>query len=86
MPDLPRLDIETLNKWLTAGASVAVIIGVLTAIYGAVVAIQTLEQTQGAASATLVLTLRDPAPLGLDKGKGRGAKGAGPSHREQGNG
>ncbi len=53
------LSIDGVNKWLTAGASIAVIIGVCAAIAGVVVATRTLEQTQGAASATLVLTLRD---------------------------
>jgi hypothetical protein len=56
---MPRLNIEALNKWLTAGASLAVIIGVIVAIAGVVVATRTLRQSQGAASATLVLTLRD---------------------------
>jgi hypothetical protein len=53
------LSIDAVNKWLTAGASIAVIVGVCAAIAGVVVATRTLEQSQGAASATLVLTLRD---------------------------
>jgi hypothetical protein len=53
------VNIDALNKWLTAGASVAVILGVCAAIAGVVVATRTLEQSQGAASATLVLTLRE---------------------------
>lgn len=56
---MARLNIDALSKWLTAGASIAVIVGVFAAIAGVVVATQTLEQTQGAASATLVLTLRE---------------------------
>jgi hypothetical protein len=46
------------NKWLSAGASIAVIIGVAGAIIGAVVATQTLKQSQQIASSDLVLKLR----------------------------
>jgi hypothetical protein len=56
---MARLNIEAVNKWLTAGASIAVIIGVFVTIGGVLVATRSLEQTQGAASATLVLNLRD---------------------------
>jgi len=53
------MNIDVLNKWLSAGASIAVIVGVLAAIGGVLVATQTLKETQKAASATLVLKLRD---------------------------
>lgn len=60
------MTIDALNKWLSAGASIAVIVGVVVAICGVITAIsglsvatRTLKQTQGAASATLVLKLRD---------------------------
>jgi hypothetical protein len=53
------MNIDVASKWLGAGASAAVIIGVLVAIGGFWVATRTLEQTQGAASATLILNLRD---------------------------
>jgi hypothetical protein len=53
------MNIDLLSKWLSAGASIAVIVGVVTAIVGVLVATKTLKQTQRAASATLVLKLRD---------------------------
>jgi hypothetical protein len=53
------MNIDVLSKWLSAGASIFVIIGVLAAIVGVLVATKTLKQTQRAASATLVLKLRD---------------------------
>jgi hypothetical protein len=53
------MNIDVLNKWLQAGSSVAVILGVIVAVIGAVVAINTLKETQKAASATLILQLRD---------------------------
>jgi hypothetical protein len=49
------MNIDVLSKWLSAGASIFVIIGVLAAIVGVLVATKTLKQTQRAASATLVL-------------------------------
>jgi hypothetical protein len=49
-----KLNIDILNKWLSAGASISVIVGVIVAICSVIVAINTLKQTQGAASATLV--------------------------------
>lgn len=39
------MNIDVLNKWLSAGASVAVMVGVLAAITGVVVAVKTLKQT-----------------------------------------
>jgi hypothetical protein len=51
--------IDSVNKWLSAAASVAVIVGVVAAIAGVFVATQTLKETQTAASATLMLKLRD---------------------------
>jgi hypothetical protein len=51
--------IDIVNKWLTAIQSIAVTVGVAVAIVGALVAIQTLKQTQKIASATLILKLRD---------------------------
>jgi hypothetical protein len=51
--------IDSVNEGLSAAASVAVIVGVLAAIAGVVVATQTLKETQRAASATLMLKLRD---------------------------
>jgi hypothetical protein len=54
-----RIKIDLINKWLTAVANIAVIIGVAFAIVGVVIAIQTLKQTQQIASATLILKLRD---------------------------
>jgi hypothetical protein len=53
------MNIDVAGKWLAAGASVAVIIGVFLAVRSVWVATQTLEQNQVAASATLVLNLRD---------------------------
>jgi hypothetical protein len=55
-----------LNKWLSAGASIAVIVGVVAAIVGVLVATRTLKETQGAASATLVLELRKPLEANRD--------------------
>ena len=52
------MNIDVVNKWLSAGASIAVILGVLTAIVGATVALRTLRQSQQIASADLVLKLR----------------------------
>jgi hypothetical protein len=52
------MNIDVVNKWLSAGASIAVIIGVAGAIIGVVVATQTLKQSQQIASADLVLKLR----------------------------
>jgi hypothetical protein len=53
------MNIDVLNKWLSAGASIAVIVGVVTAMIGVFVAMKTFKQTQRAASATLVLKLLD---------------------------
>jgi hypothetical protein len=53
------MNIDVLNKWLSAGASIAVIVGVL-------VATRTRKETQGAASATLVLELRKPLEANRD--------------------
>lgn len=53
------MNIDVLNKWLSAGANIAVIVGVVAAVAGVLVATQTLKETQQAASATLVLKLRD---------------------------
>src|SRR6266436_5252032 len=52
------MNIDVVNKWLSAGASIAVIIGVVTAIVAAIVATNTLKQSQQVASADLVLKLR----------------------------
>jgi hypothetical protein len=52
------MNIDAVNKWLSAGASIAVIIGVVIAIVAATVATITLRQTQQVASADLVLRLR----------------------------
>jgi hypothetical protein len=52
------MNIDVVNKWLSAGASIAVIIGVAGAIIGVVLATQTLKQSQQIASADLVLKLR----------------------------
>jgi hypothetical protein len=51
------MNIDFLNKWLSAGASISVIVGVIAAIVSVIVAGKTLKQTQGAASATLSLKL-----------------------------
>jgi hypothetical protein len=53
------LKIDSVNKWLSAGASIAVIIGVVTAIVAAIIATNTLKQSQQVASAELVLKLAD---------------------------
>jgi hypothetical protein len=53
------MDLERLNKRLSAVASIAVIAGVIAALSGAFIATQTLKQAQRTASATLVLKLRD---------------------------
>jgi hypothetical protein len=37
------MNIDVVNKWLSAGASIAVIIGVVTAIVAAIVATNTLK-------------------------------------------
>jgi len=60
-----KLTVDTLNKWLSAGASLAVIIGVCVAIGGFGVALRTLKQSQLIASADLALKLRAT----LDDGK-----------------
>lgn len=54
-----EMNIDLINKWLSAAAKIAVIGGVLAAGVGVVVGVRTLHQTQEVASATLVLTLRD---------------------------
>ena len=53
------MKIDSVNKWLSAGASIAVIIGVVTAIVAAIIATNTLKQSQQVASADLVLKLAD---------------------------
>lgn len=53
------MNIDVANKWLSAGASVAVIVGVVAAGIGVFIAVQTLKETQEAASATLIISLRD---------------------------
>jgi uncharacterized membrane protein YraQ (UPF0718 family) len=53
------MNIDVANKWLSAGASIAVIIGVVIAIVAATVATNTLKQSQQVASADLVLKLAD---------------------------
>jgi hypothetical protein len=60
------MNIDVLTKWLSAGASIAVIVGVVAAIVGVLVATRTLKETQGAASATLVLELRKPLEANRD--------------------
>jgi hypothetical protein len=52
------MNIEVVSKWLSAGASLTVIIGVCVAIGGFAVALRTLTQSQQIASADLVLKLR----------------------------
>src|SRR5215469_6174948 len=52
------MNIDLASKWLSAGASLAVIIGVCIAIGGFTVALRTLTQSQQIASADLVLKLR----------------------------
>ena len=52
------MNIDVVNKWLSAGASIAVVLGVIIAIVGATIAIRTLQQSQQIASADLVLRLR----------------------------
>jgi hypothetical protein len=53
------MNIDVLSKWLSAGASIAGIVGVVAGIVGAFVAINTLKQSQRVASADLVLKLAD---------------------------
>ena len=53
------MSIEAINKWLSAGASIAVMAGVVAAAVGVFVATRTLKEMQEAASATLMLNLRD---------------------------
>jgi hypothetical protein len=53
------MDLDRLNKRLSAIASIAVIAGVIAALGGVFVGTQTLKQAQRTASATLVLRLRD---------------------------
>jgi hypothetical protein len=53
------MNIDVANKWLSAGASIAVMIGVVIAIIAAIVATNTLKQSQQVASADLVLKLAD---------------------------
>ena len=60
------MNIDVLNKWLSAGASIAVIVGVVAAIVGVLVATRTLKERQEAASATLVLELRKPLEANRD--------------------
>lgn len=57
-PQHPKLTLDILNKWLSAGANLAVIIGVCVAIGGFVVALRTLKQSQHIVSADLALKLR----------------------------
>jgi hypothetical protein len=52
------MNIDVVNKWLSAGASIAVGLGIIIAIVGATVATTTLRQSQQIASADLVLRLR----------------------------
>jgi hypothetical protein len=53
------MDLDRLNKRLSAVASVAVIAGVIAALGGVFIGTQTLKQAQRTASGTLVLRLRD---------------------------
>jgi hypothetical protein len=53
------MNIDVVSKWLSAGASVAGMVGVVAGIVGAFVAINTLKQSQRVASAELVLKLAD---------------------------
>jgi hypothetical protein len=53
------MSIDIVNKWLSAGANVAVISGIIAAGVGVTLTLKSLRQTQATASATLVLTLRD---------------------------
>jgi hypothetical protein len=53
------MNIDVVNKWLSAGASIAVIIGVVIAVVAATIATNTLKQSQQIASAELVLKLAD---------------------------
>jgi uncharacterized membrane protein YuzA (DUF378 family) len=60
------MNLDLLSKLLGATASLAIIVGVIVAIWGVVVATQTLEETQQAAketqqaaSAALMLKVRD---------------------------
>ena len=53
------VNFDLLNKLLGASASYALIVGVVVGIVGVFIATQTLRETRKAASATLVLTLRD---------------------------
>jgi hypothetical protein len=59
------MNIDVVGKWLSAGASVAGMLGLVGGIAGAVLAINTLKQSQRVASADLVLKLADK----LDNGK-----------------
>jgi hypothetical protein len=53
------MNVDALHKWLGAGASLAVIVGVVFTVVNVRIAANALEETQRAASATLVLKLRD---------------------------
>jgi hypothetical protein len=53
------MNIDVANKWLSAGASIAVIIGVVIAAGAAIVATNTLKQSQRVASAELVVKLAE---------------------------
>jgi hypothetical protein len=53
------MDLDRLTNRLSAVASIAVIAGVIAALGGVFIGIQTLKQAQRTASATLLLRLRD---------------------------
>ena len=53
------MNLDLLNKLLAASANFALIVGVVVAIIGVIVATQTFKETEKTASAVLVLKLRD---------------------------
>jgi hypothetical protein len=53
------VNLDLLNKLLAASANFALVVGVVVAIIGVIVATQTLKETEKTASAALVLKLRD---------------------------
>jgi hypothetical protein len=53
------VNLDLLNKLLAASANFALVVGVVVAIIGVIVATQTFKETEKTASAALVLKLRD---------------------------
>ena len=74
------MNLDLLNKLLAASANFALIVGVVVAIVGVVVATQTLKETETAEAATLVLKLQDALDNDQSKKIAEDIQDNGPAH------